>query len=77
MTEILGRIHRYNKRVFFTPPWPDIYVTDRERRHSLAEAMEECSRLAAIYPALGYEIRVLPKAPVQERADYVLATLAD
>jgi predicted ATPase len=28
----LGGAHRYHKRVFITPPWPEIYVEDAERR---------------------------------------------
>ena len=33
--------HRYNKHVFLTPPWPEIYETDQDRRHSFAEAVAE------------------------------------
>jgi predicted ATPase len=29
----LGPVHRYNKRMFLAPPWPEIYVLDKERRH--------------------------------------------
>src|SRR3546814_6718924 len=29
---------RFNRRVFMTPPWPEIYVTDADRRHGLEEA---------------------------------------
>lgn len=67
--------HRYNRRVFFTPPWPEIHVEDPERRHGFAAALAEYERLAKTYPALGYEVIVLPKAPVGERADFVLARL--
>jgi predicted ATPase len=27
----LGQSHRYHRRVFLTPPWPEIYSTDPER----------------------------------------------
>jgi predicted ATPase len=72
----LGRVHRYHRRVFLTPPWPEIYVTDRERRHGFDRALAEYSRLLEVYPSLGYEPVVLPKVKVVERADIVLATLA-
>ena len=72
----LGLIYRYNKRVFLVPPWPEIYVLDRERRHGLAEAVAEYDRLIGVYLSLGYEIHVLPKVSVAERADWVLASLA-
>lgn len=71
----LCRAHRYHKRVFMTPPWPGIYATDQERRHGLAEAEEEYERLLRIYPALGYEVYLLPKVSVEERADVMLELL--
>jgi len=65
-------VHRYNRRVFLTPPWPDIYAGDAERRHGFDAALEEYERLEKTYPALGYEVIVLPKVSVVERADFVL-----
>ncbi|MGF6229916.1 putative ATPase [Inquilinus ginsengisoli] len=65
-----------HRRVFLTPPWPEIYGTDPERRHGLDAALAEYERLLEAYPALGYEVVVLPKASVTERAEFVLATLA-
>ena len=73
--DMLCRIHRYNRLVFLTPPWPEIYVTDQDRRHGLREAVAEYDRLTHIYPSLGYEVCVLPKIRTEERADLVLAAL--
>jgi predicted ATPase len=73
----LGRLHRYNRRVFLVPPWPEIYTLDQERRHGLTEALAEYDRLIHVYPSLGYDIRVLPKVSVAERANWLLAALAD
>jgi predicted ATPase len=73
----LGQSHRYHRRVFLTPPWPEIYVTDRERRHGLDAAIAEYSRLLEVYPSLGYEVSVLPKVGMAERAGFVLDALAD
>ena len=75
--EKLGRSHRYHRRVFLTPPWPEIYVQDAERRHSLDSAINEYSRLLEVYPALGYELSILPKAGVAQRVDFVLGTLVE
>ncbi|WP_454616137.1 AAA family ATPase [Bradyrhizobium cenepequi] len=72
----LGRLYRYNKRVFLTPPWPEIYATDAARRHGLAEAVAEYERLTSVYPSLGYDIHVLPKVSVAERVDWILTSLA-
>jgi predicted ATPase len=71
----LGQDHRYYPMVFLAPPWPEIYVTDAERRHDLATALDEYSRLLATYPSLGYEVSILPKVAVAARVDFVLSRL--
>nr|WP_298096635.1 AAA family ATPase [uncultured Shinella sp.] len=71
----LAAQHRYNAHVFLTPPWPDIYVGDPERRHGFEAALAEYERLERTYPALGYETVILPKVSVAERADVLLARL--
>ena len=69
--------HRYHRRVFMTPPWPEIYVTDSERRHGFEAATAEYRRLMETLPMLGYDAVVLPKSSPSARADFVLATLGD
>src|SRR5579862_4507885 len=64
----LRRSRRYHRRVFLAPPWPEIYVTDGERRHGLDAAIAEYCRLTRAFPALGYEVTLLPKVSVAERA---------
>jgi predicted ATPase len=75
MLETLGQAHRYHRRAFLAPPWPEIYVTDPERRHSFDQAIAEYHRLLVVYPSLGYEVIVLPKVNVAARADFVLHSL--
>lgn len=67
--------HRYNRRVFLTPPWPEIYVSDGERQHDFAAAVAEYDRLIHDYRVLNYETTLLPKVSVIERADLVLDML--
>jgi predicted ATPase len=43
----LAEAHRYHARVFLTPPWPEIYQTDAERRHGMDAAIAEYERPAA------------------------------
>ena len=69
-------LYRYRRQVFIAPPWPEIFVQDAERKQSLEEARATCDALAATYTALGYELRVLPLAPVAERAEIVRAAIA-
>lgn len=71
----LSAAHRYHQTVFLTPPWPEIYTADPERRHGFDEAVAEYDRLAATYPALGYEIVILPKTPVADRVNFILDRL--
>lgn len=73
--ETLRHAHRYNRLVFLTPPWPEIYRGDDERRHDFDAAVEEYQRLLRDYDALGYDIDVLPKSSVEERADFILARI--
>jgi predicted ATPase len=75
VVERIGLTYRYNKRVFLAPPWPEIYTLDQERRHGLNEAVAEYDRLMGVYPSLGYDIHVLPKVSVAERANWILASL--
>jgi predicted ATPase len=75
--EEFGQIHRYHRRVSLAPPWPELYMVDRERRHSPAAAVAEYFRLFKAYPSLGYEVSVLPRVGVVERADFVLKTLEE
>jgi predicted ATPase len=73
----LSPLHRYHRQVFLAPPWPDIHVIDEERRHGLSEATTEYEHLVRAFPALGYQIVLLPKVSVVDRAELVLRTLED
>ena len=74
---LLGQTRRYHQRVFMTPPWPEIFLRDPERRHGLDSAVGEYLRLLEIYPSLNYQVSILPKIGVSERADFVLKTLME
>lgn len=67
--------HRYRSRAFFTPPWPEIFVSDPERRHGRDEAVAEYKRLQRGFVLLNYTIEVLPTVGVTERPDIVLERL--
>jgi predicted ATPase len=73
----LAQAHRYHRTVFLTPPWPEIYVNDPERRHGIETAEAEYSRLLEAYPILGYKVSLLPKVSVSERADFIERALAE
>jgi predicted ATPase len=71
LTDLAGR-YRYSNPVFLAPPWPELFVSDAERRHDFASAVAEYDRLAAAYPALGYDVILLPKVSVAERLAFIL-----
>ncbi|WLP53293.1 AAA family ATPase [Agrobacterium fabrum] len=73
--DTLRDTHRYNSLVFLTPPWPEIYRSDDERKHGFDAAVEEYERLVRDYEGLGYDIVVLPKSAVAERADLILTRI--
>ena len=72
----LGGPSPYDDPVFVAPPWPEIYATDPERRHGLADAMAEHDRILQGLADLGHRVIVLPKLPVLARRDFVLDALA-
>ena len=73
----LAAQHPYNRTVFMTPPWPEIFVSDAERRHDMASAIHEYERLLRAYASLGYETTILPKTSISARADFILSALGD
>lgn len=70
-----GTAHRFHPCVFVAPPWPEIYETDSERQHDFTAATDEYARLLDAYERLGYEIAILPKAGIADRADFVIDRL--
>jgi predicted ATPase len=57
------------------PPWRTIYVTDKERKQSFADAIKTYDRVVRVYEELGYQIVELPLSTAEERADFVLQNL--
>lgn len=67
---------RYRSHVFLTPPWPEIFASEPDRRHGWNEALAEYDRLQRGFKSLGHAIHILPKDGVIERADIVLESLS-
>jgi predicted ATPase len=71
LTDLAARYH-YSSPVFLAPPWPELFASDPERQHDFASAVAEYDRLATAYPALGYDVILLPKVSVAERLVFIL-----
>lgn len=67
--------YRYHSTVLMIPPWEEIFQTDAERRHGFEEAVEEYEALLTAYKDLGYETRIVPKAPIPERIVFILSAI--
>ena len=63
--------YRYARRVYMTPPWPELFAHDAERRHTFEEAEAEYESLLTAYPTYGYEVVVIPKRSLRARADFL------
>ncbi len=63
--------YRYARRVLMVLPWREIFRQDAERQHSYAEAEREFDASQQVYRANGYEVVLVPKLPLQERADFI------
>ncbi|MBT4917455.1 AAA family ATPase [Candidatus Peregrinibacteria bacterium] len=71
----ISREVKFNKLVFVTPPWEDIYQNDEERKQSFQEAIETYDQIVAAYREYGYETVDLPKVSVEDRVDFILVKL--
>jgi predicted ATPase len=67
--------HRYNDLVFALPSWPDIYVTDSERRMTCKAAAAFGERVRSIYDELGYSVVDVPCDAIAARVRFILDTL--
>jgi predicted ATPase len=67
-----AKIYRYNKKVFITPPWQEIYQNDEERKQDWREAVETYDRIADAYSNAGYKLLEIPKAPITKRVEFIL-----
>jgi predicted ATPase len=65
----------YARRVFMAAPWPELFATDAERRHTFDDSKAEYERLLVSYGKFGHETVLIPKQPVEQRADFILGAI--
>lgn len=70
-------LFRYNRRIFVTPPWPEIYRADAERRQDFDEAVRTYELIAEGCVAAGYDLVEIPRAPLGERVAFVLGQVGE
>ncbi|RII20779.1 hypothetical protein DSC45_02945 [Streptomyces sp. YIM 130001] len=70
-----ARKFRYHRLVFVTPPWPEIYEQDAERKQSYGLAVRTCEAMETAYPEFGYDLVHVPRVTVRERVAFVREAL--
>ncbi len=66
-----SRRYRYEDVVFVLPAWPEIYVTDSDRRMTFESARAFGERIRAIYLGLGHTIVEVPRDSVETRTRFI------
>ena len=66
---------RYHRRALIAPPWAEIYENDAERKQTWEEAVATYEHIVETYTEYGYDLVELPKVSVQDRVQFVVATL--
>ncbi len=69
--------HRYNNKVFITPPWKEIYHTDSERDQTFEESVEVYEQLYDWYAQHNYRLIELPQTSVDNRLNFLLDHLTN
>ena len=64
--------HRYNNKVFITPPWKEIYHTDSERDQTFEQSVKVYKQLYDWYLQHNYSLIELPKTSVHNRLNFLL-----
>jgi predicted ATPase len=70
-----AELHRYHRRVFVAPPWPEIFTQDAERKQTFEEAQRTFEAVSGAYRDFGYELIALPCVSVEQRLRFVLQTI--
>jgi predicted ATPase len=70
--ERAAQLFRYAPTIFVTPPWPEIFVNDTERKQDFREAIATCDAVVAACREAGYMTVEIPKVSVADRAEFIL-----
>jgi predicted ATPase len=62
----------YNKKVFFFPPWEEIFETDPEREESFEDSVVASKCVQDVYYKYHYELIEVPKGTVESRVTWIL-----
>jgi len=66
---------RYSTKVFFVPPWKEIYTNNIARPQTYEESLDLSNLIKEAYTGLGYELVEIPKMTVKERVEFIKKNL--
>ena len=69
------REHKYHK-IFFLPPWEDIYTSDEARYENFEQAQLISGHLTETYKKYGYDLIEVPKDTPDNRILFILEHLS-
>jgi predicted ATPase len=69
-------IYPYEKLVFLTQPWREIYQSNEDRPYSFKEASTINQILKECYSNLGYDIQDIPNQDIITRVEFVLERIS-
>lgn len=75
--EIIQNINKqsFNRHVFFTPIWKDIYTNDNIRKENIDKAQEIENSIIKTYESKGYKLIKIPKTSIKKRADFIISNI--
>ena len=65
----------FNKTVFYTPIWEEIYKNDSERQESFDQSIKIDKHLKDSYIKFGYTIIEIPKTTLDKRVNFILSQI--
>lgn len=66
-----AEVYRYEPQVLIAEPWAEIYTTDEERRMPFEHVELFHERVVEAYEAAGYRLVTVPRAPLEERVEFI------
>jgi predicted ATPase len=75
-TKEVLKTNRFNNKVFIVPPWEEIYCQDDERDQTFEQAVTVYDQLYHWYKENDYDLVILPKNTIENRAKFVLSEIA-
>ena len=65
----------FNKNIFYTPIWEEIYKNDKERKENIESAKTIEKAIMETYKLKGYKLIKIPKLSIKKRTDFIISKI--